>query len=225
MAITLYDYCIERSKTELLSQWDEEKNGELTPRDLTYGSHKKVWWKCEKGHQWEAAVYTRGITDKGCPVCRGKVIIAGETDLASQDPEIAAQWHPTKNGDLTPEDVTRYSNKKVWWICDKGHEYLSSVSHRTKERSECPYCKGKKVLTGFNDLATREPELAKEWHPELNGELTPQMVTAGSKHRVWWQCSEGHVWKAVVYSRTARKRSGCPVCAGVVRKEKQRRYL
>ena len=70
------------------------------------------------------------------------------------------------------------------------------------------------MLTGFNDLATREPLLAKQWHPKLNGSLTPEMVTPGSHRKVWWQCPDGHVWRAVIYSRSGPKRSGCPVCAG-----------
>lgn len=169
-------------------------------------------------------MFTRTTTDKGCPVCTGKLVASGVNDLATLEPEIAAQWHPSKNGDLTPDKVTVFCNKKVWWICEKGHEYMASVSHRTKSGSGCPYCKGKKVLAGFNDLATTEPELSKEWHPELNGDLTPQTVSSGSNRRVWWQCAEGHIWNAVVYSRTARRRTGCPACAGTVSEEKQLRY-
>ena len=59
--------------------------------------------------------------------------------------------------------------------------------------------------------------MAAEWDPGLNGNLTPQMVTVGSHKKVWWRCAQGHVWKAVMYSRTGPKRCGCPVCAGKVR--------
>lgn len=80
--------------------------------------------------------------------------------------------------------------------------------------SGCPYCAGRKVLPGFNDLATLAPDVAQQWHPTLNGALTPQMVTAGSHRKVWWECEQGHVWKAVIYPRTGLKKCGCPVCAG-----------
>ena len=90
--------------------------------------------------------------------------------------------------------------------------------------SGCPYCAGKKVLKGFNDLATLEPKVAESWHPTLNGRLTPETVTVGSRRKVWWQCPEGHVWKAVVYSRAGRQRAGCPVCAGRVKEDFQARY-
>ena len=50
------------------------------------------------------------------------------------------------------------------------------------------------------------------------------MGTPGSHKKVWWRCSENHVWKAVVYSRTSDKRCGCPVCAGKVSQKNLGRY-
>ncbi len=195
----------------LLDEWDAEKNGELTPRDIPAWSKQHVWWRCEKGHSWQAAVNLR-IRSRGCPVCDGKIVIPGENDLASAFPELVNQWHPTKNLPLTPESVTPYSNRKVWWVCEKGHEWQTMVLHRTKVGSGCPYCSGKKVMAGFNDLAAAAPEIAAQWHPTLNGDLTPQMVTAGSHKKVWWRCDAGHEWQAAVFNRTGAK-SGCPICA------------
>lgn len=201
----------------IASQWHKEKNGQLTPQSVVHGNHRKVWWRCEKGHEWQASVLSRTSNGNGCPVCAGKVVVPGVNDLASQRPRVASQWHPTHNGDLTPWDVAPYSNRKVWWVCEKGHAYRAAIAHRSQFDSDCPYCMNRKVLTGFNDLATTEPKIASQWHPELNGGLNPQMVTAGSHKKVWWQCSEGHVWKAVIYSRTGSKKCGCPVCAGKVK--------
>lgn len=201
---------------DLVRQWHPFKNGKLTPRDLVSGSQRKVWWMCEKGHEWQATVTSRANGGCGCPVCAGRRIVAGENDLASVFPEAAAQWHPTKNGALTPEEVSPSSNRRVWWRCPLGHEYQAMVGHRTVEGSDCPYCAGKKVLAGFNDLATREPKVAAQWHPTLNGSLHPEMVTAGSHRKIWWQCSDGHIWRSVVYSRAGPQKCGCPVCAGKV---------
>lgn len=209
---------------EIAAQWHKTKNGTLTPRSVVFGNHRKVWWQCEKGHEWEATILSRTSNGNGCPICAGKVVIPGINDLASQKPHIAAQWHPSKNGVLTPQEVTPYSNRYVWWFCDKGHEYRTAIAHRTQAESDCPYCKNRKVLAGFNDLATLEPKIAAQWHEELNGTLTPQMVTAGSHKKVWWQCSEGHVWRAVIYSRTGGRKCGCPVCSGRVKESKQLRY-
>ncbi len=207
---------------ELAAQWHPEKNGALTPQAVTQGKHKAVWWRCEKGHDWKAEVYSRTNEGCCCPVCAGKVVVPGFNDLASQKPELAAQWHPEKNGKRTPQAVTPFSNRYAWWICEKGHEYRSLISKRSHSGSGCPYCKNKKVLVGFNDLATLEPKVAAQWHPVLNGELTPQMVTTGSARSVWWQCGNGHVWKTVIYSRARGKKHGCPVCAGNIKPKNDR---
>lgn len=219
MSRSLYEYCKENEMLTLLSQWDTQKNGALTPHDVSYGSKKKVWWRCEKGHGWQARGASR-IHGNGCPVCAGKQIIAGVNDLASRFPQIAGQWHPTKNEGRTPQSVSAYSNTRAWWICELGHEYQAFVAHRTNMGSGCPYCANRKVLAGFNDLASQEPQIAAQWHPTLNGDLTPQMVTPGSAKKAWWQCEEGHVWKTAIYSRAARDKCGCPVCSGKVKVSK-----
>ena len=139
---------------------------------------------------------------KGCPYCSHHRVLVGYNDLQSQYPEIAAQWHPTRNGNLKPCDVMPASNRKAWWLDEHGHEWLMPVSARTRKDKPqgCPYCSGNRVLIGYNDLATRNPNAAKLWHPTRNGDLKPNDVTYGSDRTVWWQCVEcGHEWKAAVY--------------------------
>ena len=208
---------------ELAAQWHPTKNGALTPADVVPGSRRKVWWICPKGHAYQAAISSRS-SGSGCPVCAGKKIIPGENDLASQYPDIARQWHPEKNGSLTPEHIAPASNKKVWWICDKGHEYQATVASRTQRNGGCPYCANKKVLPGFNDLATLYPHVASQWHPTLNRPLTPDHILPGSRRKVWWQCKNGHIWQAVVYSRTGAQNSGCPFCTGYASGKRRARY-
>lgn len=207
---------------ELVCQWHPTKNGTLRPNQVAPGSSRRVWWICARGHEWEASIASRAIGGHRCPVCTGRKVAAGENDLASKFPSIAAQWHPSKNGMLTPRQVTPSSNRKVWWRCELGHDYQACVSSRTMNGSGCPYCAGRKVLPGFNDLATLAPDLARQWHPTLNGTLTPDMVTIGSRRKVWWICPLGHVWKAIIYSRTGAKPCGCPVCAGKARENRHR---
>lgn len=199
---------------QLAAQWHPDKNGGLTPAQVAPGTRRKVWWRCEKGHEWRASVTSRVTGGSGCPVCSGKQVLPGENDLASLFPGLAAEWDAEKNGRLTPGHVTPGSNRRVWWLCGRGHSYQAAIGARTSSGSGCPYCAGRRVLAGFNDLATLYPGLARQWHPELNGALTPEMVTAGSHKKVWWECGEGHIWRAAVYARTGPKRSGCPVCAG-----------
>lgn len=209
---------------QLAAEWHPTRNGALTSEDVTPGSKRKVWWKCLKGHEWQASIQTRVMDNTGCPVCSGRIVLPGENDLVTRFPEIAREWHPDKNGSLLPTQISPFTKRRVWWRCPLGHDYMASVGARTGKRSGCPYCAGKKVLAGFNDLATTHPKTAAQWHTDLNGSLTPEMVTAGSHKKVWWICREGHVWKAAVYSRTGKQQRGCPVCAGVVNGKRRLRY-
>ena len=124
-------------------------------------------------------------------------------------PELAKEWNYEKNGSLNPINVTAGSNKKVWWRCEKGHEWQAMIKHRNKG-SGCPYCAGQRVLKGFNDLQTLNPTLAKEWNYERNNGLTPADVLPNSNKKVWWKCSVGHEWQAVIASRNRGR--GCPQC-------------
>lgn len=197
----------------LAAQWDMEKNGELKPTEVLAGSGKYVWWKCENGHSWRASILSRN-RGAGCPICSGKTAVSGENDLSTLFPDLAVEWDAERNGSLRPDNVTPYSNKKVWWRCALGHEWQAVIASRAVERSACPYCTGRRVLAGFNDLATLHPKIAAQWDSTLNSGLTPEMVTPGSHKRVWWKCAEGHVWKTAIYSRTGKQKCGCPVCAG-----------
>lgn len=198
----------------IANEWDAAKNVPLLPTQVISGTRRKVWWRCPKGHSWRAAVYSRTTLGTGCPVCTGRQALAGENDLATLYPDIAAQWDEEKNGVLHPNNVTAGSNRRVWWQCEKGHSYHAVIAQRVQRGGGCPYCANRKVLPGFNDLATAAPLVAKQWHETLNGALTPEMVTAGSHKKAWWQCSYGHVWKAAIYSRAGVQQCGCPVCAG-----------
>lgn len=197
---------------ELAKEWHPTLNGDLTPMDVTCGGIIKVWWQCEKGHEWETAtgVRTRG---SGCPYCSGRRAIKGENDLKTLNAELAKEWHPTLNGDLTPLDVVAGSNKKVWWQCREFHEHTweSIIANRLKGTG-CPYCANQKVLSGYNDLATTHPEVATEWHPDKNGNLSSCSITSGTSRKVWWQCARNHEWQATVASRS--RGNGCPCCSG-----------
>jgi len=139
-------------------------------------------------------------------------------NLQQKNPSLAKEWHPTKNGKLAPQDVQSYSLKKIWWICESGHAWEAPVARRTKGFG-CPYCNGKKACTD-NCLQTRNPRLAKEWHPTKNGKLTPRDVTSCSGKTVWWQCKEGHAWKNRISYRNYG--SNCPVCRKKNRKKRKK---
>lgn len=193
---------------KLASEWCYEKNGGLRPTSVTVGSHKKVWWKCNNGHEWEAEIKSRSV-GSGCPYCSGRFAVKGVNDLQTVDPAISEEWDFEKNGELTPSEVLPNSGMKVWWRCKEGHGWQTTVSHRSKGNG-CPYCGGKKVLKGFNDLQTVNPTLAKEWNYVKNGELTPSAVMPNSGKKVWWKCSKGHEWQQKVYHRN--NGVNCPIC-------------
>lgn len=217
--ISLQEYCERNGKTELIRQWSIPENKAFDPLKVGFASHKKIWWACEKGHRWQAMISDRVKKDAGCPYCANRKAWKGYNDLTSTCPELAAQWHPVKNGELTPEMVTYGSDKNVWWQCALGHEWKATVGNRATKGHECPYCTGKKAWPGFNDLATLEPQLMKEWHPVFNLGIRPETLRPGSGKKVWWKCSEGHEWEAVIANRTKRG-SGCPFCAGNMAKGK-----
>jgi hypothetical protein len=195
----------------LLREWDYEKNT-LDPSQLVIGSNKLAWWRCDKGHSWECSVAKRHSDGYGCPYCSGQRVLEGFNDLQSRNPILANEWDYDKNG-ILPTQITSGSNKIVWWRCEKNHSWQAQIRSRNAGKG-CPYCAGRYVLAGFNDLQTLMPELAEEWDYEKNA-LTPSQVTLSSGLAVWWKCGKGHSWKTQIQNRSGAG-CGCPHCLGLV---------
>ena len=204
---------------DIAKEWHKNKNQPLTPEQFSPFSQQKVWWQClqVRKHTWDMRISDRTKKRYGCPFCSNKRV-SPNNSLTALAPEIAKEWHPTKNGDLTPDDVVNGSHKKVWWQCLKfeDHEWDAVIKSRTARGDRCPFCSNKRV-SPENSLHAFYPEIAKEWHPTKNGELTPNDVTAGSHKKVWWQCSkfEDHEWYTQIRYRTSENRrpTGCPFCS------------
>lgn len=202
---------------EIAKAWHPTKNGALTPENVSYASKKKVWWLCDKGHEWEATVNSRSKGTE-CPYCSGHRVLKGFNDLCTTHPELIKEWHSSKNGDLTPDKISKGSGKKVWWKCVVcGKEWFAHVYSRTKG-SGCPECakrnmsifRSKKASLNGNDLDSNYPDLLKEWDYSKN-EINPHEIGKGYDKKVWWKCVTcEHEWYAHVYSRT--KGHGCPEC-------------
>ena len=160
---------------------------------LKIGSNRKVWWKCGScGHEWLATPNNRKA-GRGCGACSGRVVKKGFNDLETVNPDLVKEWHPTRNGDLRPSEVTRGSNTKVWWLreCVPGqpaHEWLAPIADRS-QGAGCSVCRGFTIQVGVNDLGTTHPALASELDTALNVPIDASMVTAGSHKRVWWKCT------------------------------------
>lgn len=200
---------LETLNPKLAKQWHPTKNNRIKPSEVSLNSHKKYWWICDKSHEWKISPHNRN-NGSDCPYCYGRFAIKGETDLVTLMPEIAKQWHPTKNNGLYPDEFTATSHKKVWWLCEHNHEWQANIFSRVK--SGCPYCSGFKPIVGETDLTTLMPEIADEWNYEKNRGKTPDMFTKFSNRKVWWICKLGHEWRAVINTRTGGG-TGCPECA------------
>lgn len=271
----------------LQQEWDKEKNGKFNLTEKQLGSHKKAWWICNKGHNYESAIRNRANGTQ-CPYCLGRIAITGKNDLTTTHPELIEEWDYEKNT-VDPKTIKAGSNTKVWWKCSKNHEWHISPNNRTSQNSQCPYCSNRKVLKnyndaetiypqfqqeydneknihnydeillnskkkfwwicelghsyesagekkvlgqgcpycinrkllqGYNDLATRFPQIAEQWDYEKNDKnLTPETILFGSYKKIWWKCSKGHSWITQTFFRTTHiRQSGCPDCSKRVSK-------
>jgi len=126
-------------------------------------------------------------------------------------PDLAKEWHPTKNGSLGPRDVTPGSSRKVWWLCDKGHWWLAAIRDRVRGM-KCTFCRELKSQDDQR-MVDAKPELIREWHPTRNPNLKARDVSVNHPDKVWWICEQGHEWEAGIRLRLAGK--GCPFCSNL----------
>lgn len=199
---------LQTCRPKLLEEWDYVKN-DVLPSQVKYTAKEKAWWLCALGHSWEARIYSRSA-GRGCPYCAGQALLVGFNDLASQRPDIAAEWDHAKN-DLLPSQVTQNTKEYFWWKCGLGHSWRANVNNRNRGRTGCPVCAGKAVVFGFNDLQTLNPDLADEWDYDKNV-LLPSQVTSKSNKSFWWLCGLDHSWEMTVVERA--RGYGCPFCSG-----------
>lgn len=196
---------------ELVKEWDVERNSPLTPQDLSFGSHKKVYWLCQLGHSYLCDVGGRA-RGRSCPFCSGNAVLAGLNDLRTTRPELIPEWDVERNFPLTMKDVSSGHNKKLFWLCKLGHSHHAAPRHR--QANKCPFCSGKAVLPGYNDLATIRPDIAAEWDKERNSPITPLDRTSGSNKKAFWLCPLGHSYSATINDRCRPRGSNCPFCSG-----------
>lgn len=208
---------------ELVPEWHPTKNGTLLPTGVTQRSRVRVWWTCKKCRRdWEAAVVNRA-RGKGCPFCAHKRV-SSDNSLSALQPGLAAEFHRTLNGDLTPDTIAAQSKKVVWWQCpmDRSHVWQCRVDSRTNDWRECPDCKGASpnatspAVSKTNNIAAKNPLLAKLFDLEKNAPFTPADFAWGSDKSVWWRCPNGpdHSWQACPVNIRWSKTGGCPFCIG-----------
>ncbi|MBH0202417.1 MAG: hypothetical protein HP496_09015 [Nitrospira sp.] len=226
---------------EIAAQWDIEHNGGKPPERILPGSGKKVWWRCPNGHRWQARVFER-THGTGCPQCfeeRRSLtphLVAARREgksLLEVNPPCLSEWDYALNAEVTPDHIRVGSKAKCWWRCPTGHPYQQAVA--TKVRGyECPVCASihraenirKSKLARTGSLKDNFPEIASEWHPTMNGTLSPTDVSSNSHRLVWWHCPNGHDWKQSPNYRVTLRRRGsafnCPMCGSGGRKSSWR---
>jgi hypothetical protein len=219
--------CIHKSleflKPEIAAQWHPIKNKDVKPDQFSLYSNTKVWWlcqiktECECKHEWQTTINSRS-SGNGCPFCTGRVICEHKS-LEYLKPEFAFQWHPTKNGELTPKQFSLYSNVRVWWLCPNIfecgclHEWEVSINGRVSDNTGCPYCsRPPKQICLHQSLLYKSPDLVKQWHPTKNKDVNPAQVFSNGAQKIWWVCSKNsnHEWKTSINNRTTG--TNCPFC-------------
>jgi len=196
-------------RPDVAAVWHPTMNAPLQADQVTPTTERAAWWQChEKAHAYRMSI-ARRVKGGTCGVCKRRYADK-TTSLAATHPALAKRWHPTKNGRLRPEDVLSGSGQKVWFRCDRGHSFRSTVMQQSRNAG-CGVC-ANKLVTADNCLRRTHPHLAEELHPSKNGEVTAESITAGSGLHAWWVCRlHGHEWSAPVRNRA--RGAQCPVCS------------
>lgn len=180
--------------------------------------HNKCGWEYE-------VTPNKFLQGRRCPSC-GSAYLTPLNSLAALYPEIAKEWHPTKNGDLTPEGVTSKNERMVWWKCKKkscGHEWETRVSSRTgNNQTNCPKCAGS-IASETNCLPALYPETMKYWDYEKNEGVDPYTVLSKTRKKFWWKCEKGHSYQTGVVNMV--KAAGCPKCKQSMGEYRIQNYL
>ena len=208
---------IATTNPKILDKWNYEKNNELGiyPDSVTKVSGKKVWWKCDKGHSFQAPVHS---IDQGmyCPICREELIKKGGLipldekyikrlkfsddikSLALDSPDIAKEWDYDKNYPIKPENVVSRSSKKFWWKCSKcGYEWETTPLVRTSGRGckKCGYQSASKKMSKPVLQFTKEGEFIKEYQSIDNAKKQTGILHISDVCRCERKTAGGYVWK------------------------------
>ena len=217
------DQSLAMTNPEIAKDWAYDLNAPLLPEHFRSQANKNVWWRCRYSHTWKTSLNNRVGRGTGCPACPRKSprVVTDDNNLAIVFPDLVREWHKEKNANLRPEGIRPKSNMKIWWQCSAGHEWQAQPSSRATG-SGCPYCYGR-FASKENSLATKYPELLKEWDHQKNEGLSPWNFTTRTTKKVWWRCLGGHSWLAGIYKRT-KLNSTCPACLKARPRSKLKRH-
>lgn len=197
---------------ELLSEWHPVKNINRLPSEVSFGSADKAWWQCSKcKHEWEARIQNRTVGKRGCPLCANKVVVEGKNDLRTTHPQLAKEWHLSKNGELSPLNVTYGTGRKAWWTCPNGHDYQATILHRSSG-TDCPRCNAG-TQTSFAEQAVfyyvkqLYPDAVSRYKAKFLGKMELDIYIPSIKYAIEY---DGEAWhKADKIRREELKHTLC----------------
>ena len=216
--------------------WHPTLNGDVKPDDIAIRSRRKCWFKCpDCPHDFKKSLDSMA---KGswCPYCANKKLCGDEKCIYCFEKSfalnpMAEHWHPTKNGDLNPINLTRRSTKKCWFKCPNcPHDFEKMISNikiikGSKKLSWCPYCNGgdsqyKKLCGSENcdycfEKSFASNPMAKYWHPTKNGDLKPINITRRSGRKCWFKCPDCNHDFENSPDNTYKGSSRCPYCVDI----------
>jgi hypothetical protein len=200
---------LETLRPEIASTWDYQRNMRKSPSSTKVDAREKFWWMCDRRHSFRMSVDQR-VKGGVCSVCNTPPKHP-LNPISQSHPQLAREWHPSKNGGIGPENVSSGSHLRAWWICQFGHEWDAVIPSRARGNN-CPICSNQRVVEGINDISITNPDLLASWDYELNVNVSPSSLSAGSTRvKVWWRCENGHPWRTTVPKRLEGQ--GCPTCS------------
>ena len=219
-------------RPDLVKEWAQDLNGDVTPESTPAGSTFTAAWRCESGckdcgraHEWHAAVKDR-LKGTGCPICAGNRVCRCHS-LAAKHKGLMDEWDYEANKGIDPESLACFSKKVVAWRCQQcGHRWSAEIGGRVHKGSGCPSCaRENRVWSKRRLLEDERPDIFAEIHPTKNTGVDVSSLTCGSDTELWWLCSNidgrpdgcqcEHAWKAKVCNRCRQKcPTGCPYHSG-----------
>lgn len=210
---------------EMLKHWDYERNDKKPEEVSEHSSTSYRYFICDDcGESYPCKPTNQTTSLYLCKDCKSKVraktqrkSIATYSETVSDYPNMMAIWDWSNTE--APYDLSARSGIIVKWKCDCGNTWPAKPCDRIKMLPQCMPCSMRKHNNRRKERAIEQsgtwgennPELAKEWHPTLNGNLTPYDLTPGCSENYWWLCAYGHSYQTSPKERSERH-AGCPIC-------------
>ena len=194
------------------------------PDCLLPTSQKNIIWDCQEcGFSWNSLLESRVNGFADCPYCNGRKVIPGKTSFKALYPDLCKEYSIENEDD--PDLLFPLSPKRVTWNCQTyGLTWEATIEERVKGEVDCPYCSGRKVISGINSFKALHSDLMSEWDMISNLLLLdPDRIFDTCNKIAWWECNDcGYKYpmspaKKAMYKK--RKQTSCLKCKGMRRQK------